>query len=119
MQRINPSHHRGFLARSVSALCIAFVVLVGRAAPGFADEGTDLFEKTIRPLLAEKCQKCHGEQKQQAGLQLDSRAAILTGGESGPAIAEGKPDDSELVRRITSDDNDYRMPPPNSGPKLT
>src|SRR5271154_4369842 len=54
------------------------------------------FEQNVRPLLAEKCYSCHGDKKQKGGLRLDSIEAILKGGESGPAVVPGKPDDSLL-----------------------
>ena len=47
--------------------------------------GLEFFEKSVRPLLAERCFKCHGPEKAKAGLRLDSRASILNGGDNGPA----------------------------------
>jgi len=67
------------------------------------------FETEIRPILAERCQKCHGEQKQRGQLRLDSLAAMLRGGESGPAVVPGKPDESLLVGAIQYDA--FEMPP--------
>ncbi|HJT36603.1 MAG TPA: PSD1 and planctomycete cytochrome C domain-containing protein [Pirellulales bacterium] len=58
------------------------------------------FESKVRPLLVEKCQRCHGEKKSQAGLRLLSREAILTGGDSGPAAMPGNPADSLLIRAV-------------------
>ena len=55
------------------------------------------FEQSVRPLLAQNCYACHGEKKQKGGLRLDSIEAILKGGESGPALVPGKPDESLLV----------------------
>src|SRR5262245_40477241 len=60
----------------------------------------DFFEKKVRPLLAENCQQCHGPRKQRGGLRLDSRAALLSGGDSGPAIVPGKPDESLLIKAV-------------------
>ncbi len=68
------------------------------------------FEKKVRPLLAEKCWSCHGPDEQKNGLRLDSRAAILKGGKSGPAIAPGKPEASLLLAAIRHSDK-LRMPP--------
>jgi mono/diheme cytochrome c family protein len=62
--------------------------------------GERFFEERVRPLLAEHCYTCHGEKKQKGGLRLDSLEAILTGGESGPAIIAGKPGESLLVEAI-------------------
>ena len=71
--------------------------------------GDDLFEKQVRPLLAGQCVRCHGPAKQSGGLRLDSRAAVLKGGDSGPAAVEGKPDESLIVRAIEHA-GDLRMP---------
>ncbi|MEO2021481.1 MAG: DUF1549 domain-containing protein, partial [Pirellulaceae bacterium] len=67
------------------------------------------FEKQIRPVLASKCLKCHGPLKQKAKLRLDSRAAMLKGGESGPAIVPGKPADSLLIAALQYEE--LEMPP--------
>ncbi len=68
------------------------------------------FENRVRPILSEHCYQCHGPKKQQANLRLDSRTAILTGGDSGPAIEPGKPDASLLVSAINHGDI-VQMPP--------
>jgi hypothetical protein len=68
------------------------------AAPGAED--LDFFEKKLRPLLAERCFECHGESKPKHGLQLTSRAAILKGGESGPAAVPGKPEERLLLKVV-------------------
>src|SRR4051812_32170646 len=62
--------------------------------------GTEFFEKRVRPLLVERCQECHGSEKQKGGLRLDSRAGLLAGGDTGPAAAPGRPDDSLLVHAV-------------------
>lgn len=72
-------------------------------------EQTRFFEQNVRPLLAEKCWKCHGEEKQRGGLRLDSLAAALKGGESGPAVVPGRPDESLLVEAINY--ASFEMPP--------
>lgn len=96
------------------ALCL-IIGLTLRAPVSAADgkpnaDGFEFFEKRIRPLLAENCYQCHGPEKQRNGLRLDSRAAILTGGDRGPAIVPGRPDDSRLIRAVRYDD-EPRMPP--------
>jgi cytochrome c553 len=70
----------------------------------------DSFEKSVRPLLSANCFTCHGSEKQKGGLRLDSRAAMLTGGDSGPAIVPGHPEESLLVKAIHYAD-EPRMPP--------
>src|SRR5690242_2550657 len=58
------------------------------------------FEEKVRPILAENCYKCHGSEKQKGNLRLDVREAVFAGGESGPVIVPGKPDESALVEAI-------------------
>jgi hypothetical protein len=74
-------------------------------------EQVRFFETSIRPLLVDKCQKCHGAEKQWGMLRLDSRDAILRGGESGPAIIPGKSEESRLVQAIRHADDSLKMPP--------
>ena len=50
----------------------------------------DFFEARVRPVLAAHCWECHGPQKQKSGLRLDSREAVLRGGETGPAVTAGQ-----------------------------
>ncbi|HEX8913075.1 MAG TPA: PSD1 and planctomycete cytochrome C domain-containing protein [Humisphaera sp.] len=72
------------------------------------------FESKIRPVLVENCYACHStkSQKVKAGLLLDSRSAMLKGGDSGPAIVVGKPDDSLLIKGLKHDAQlDLKMPP--------
>jgi hypothetical protein len=68
------------------------------------------FENRVRPLLADRCVKCHGPRKQESNLRLDSRSAMMRGGDSGPAMVPGKPADSLLVKAIRHE-GDLRMPP--------
>ncbi len=75
----------------------------------------EYFEKTVRPILVERCQGCHGPSKQKGGLRLDSRAAILGGGDSGPAVVPGDSRSSLLVEAINYGD-DVQMPPKSKLP---
>jgi cytochrome c553 len=70
----------------------------------------ETFEKSVRPVLSANCFTCHGPDKQKGGLRLDSRQALLTGGDSGPAIVPGHPEESLLVKAIHYAD-EPRMPP--------
>jgi len=76
----------------------------------------EFFEKNVRPILAEHCFKCHGPKKQEGGLRLDSKRALLTGGETEPAIVPGKPERSLLIDAINYGDT-YQMPPRSKLPK--
>ena len=68
------------------------------------------FENRVRPVLADRCLKCHGPRKQESNLRLDSRAAMMQGGDSGPAIVPGRPGESLLVKAIRHE-GDLEMPP--------
>jgi len=74
------------------------------------------FEKEIRPVLAERCFKCHAGDEPEHGLRLTSRQSILTGGERGPAVVAGKPDVSLLMKAIRHD-GELKMP--SRGDKLS
>ncbi len=65
----------------------------------------------VKALLRERCFACHGSLKQEAGLRLDTVAAMHTGGSSGPAITPGNATDSHLLQRTSSPDASTRMPP--------
>jgi hypothetical protein len=75
--------------------------------------GTEFFESRIRPLLAERCLKCHGETKVKGGLRLDSKAGWEKGGDSGPAIVPRKPGSSPLVKMIRSEPGHLPQMPPD------
>ncbi len=98
-------------ATSVWIGVAAMLILLGtsRAAePLLAD--AEFFEKEVRPLLIERCLKCHGEDKPKSGLKLNSRAGVLKGGNTGPSVVAGKPDESLLIR-VVRHDGDLHMPP--------
>jgi mono/diheme cytochrome c family protein len=61
-------------------------------------------------MLGVTCLECHGPTKQKGDLRIDSRAALLTGGASGPAITPGRGDDSLLIQRLRGLGGDPRMP---------
>ena len=93
--------------------CVAKAVRAEPIGPetGPSAEQVRFFETSIRPLLIEKCHKCHGVEKQWGTLRLDSREALLKGGDSGAAVVPGKPAESLLVKAISHTDDDLRMPP--------
>ena len=77
------------------------------ASQGPVDE--EYFEKKVRPILVERCQKCHNSQKAKGGLQLDSRTGFLRGGDSGPA--------RHLLPQVLQYEGDIRMPPQGKLPQ--
>ena len=76
-----------------------------------AREQTDFFEKKIRPVLVKHCYECHASDSEEIGgkLLLDSRAGMITGGESGSVITSGKPEESLLMQALRYDG--IEMPP--------
>lgn len=75
------------------------------------------FTRDVLPILQKSCYRCHGEAKQRSELRLDSREAILKGGDSGPAAIPGKSAESLLIRLVSNDEPDRFMP--DEGDPLT
>jgi hypothetical protein len=84
----------------------------------FPQADADYFEKKIRPVLVERCYSCHSVAagKHKGGLLLDSRAAILKGGDSGPAATAGDPENSFLLRAVRYTE-EFKMPPKGKLPE--
>lgn len=78
-----------------------------------ANKETDVvtFDDHIKPVLRRHCLKCHGNDEQNADLNLQSYSTLMTGGSAGAVVKAGRPDASILFRAITSDDDAARMPP--------
>lgn len=74
-------------------------------------ERTEFFERRIRPVLADRCYECHAADAKEIGgqLLLDTREGVLRGGESGPAVQPGEPDQSLLIAALRHDGPE--MPP--------
>ncbi len=80
------------------------------------------YQRDVQPILAERCFHCHGRDAatREGGLRLDLRESALEGGDSGsPAIVPDKPEESELIRRVTCDDEDEAMPPAEEDKRLS
>jgi len=101
--------------RSV-ALAVALMLAGMVPAGSLGRAGEVRFDRDIRPILAEHCLECHGLDagSRQGDLRLDTDE-----GAKPQAVLPGRPDESELVRRILATDPDLRMPPPAKGPGLT
>src|SRR5581483_10570029 len=85
-----------FITALAGVLAVGSVCSAGEPTP--AD--VEFFEKKIRPVLVDRCYKCHSTQAKavKGGLLLDSKSGLRKGGESGPAVAPGKPDASLLLK---------------------
>jgi len=84
--------------------------LAGSQSPAQTPEQSEFFENNIRPVLSERCYPCHTGLKS-GGLRLDSRESILKGGNDGPAIVPGHPEDSLLIKVLTHTHERIKMPP--------
>jgi len=81
------------------------------ATPANPEEAERFFETQVRPMLAARCFSCHGAEKQEGGLRLDSRAAVLKGSDGQPAVVvPGEPDRSPLIHAVRYE-GDVQMPP--------
>ena len=89
------------------ALLLFFVLAVTSVRANSVD-----FVREVRPLLEKHCFSCHGPEKQKSGYRLDVREIALTGGEThAPNIVPGKPGNSPLLRFVSGEDAEMRMPP--------
>ncbi|HVW37463.1 MAG TPA: DUF1549 domain-containing protein, partial [Pirellulales bacterium] len=74
------------------------------------------FAHDVAPVLKQYCGKCHAGEEQKGGFSLNTRQSLVAGGESGAAVTPGKSGESELVKRIVSSEDEYKMPP--EGPRV-
>ncbi|HBJ87474.1 MAG TPA: hypothetical protein DDZ88_27180 [Verrucomicrobiales bacterium] len=100
------------------ALVVALHAGIAAAAAPADDSQIAFFEKTIRPILIKRCYECHSVEsgKSKGGLQLDSREAILKGGDNGPALVAGDPDKSRIIESVRYHNQDMQMPPKGALP---
>src|SRR5207253_1592584 len=93
--RRKPPAKMAAITRCLIAVWTA-ALLPGVAVPVPPEEApaaaAEHFEKTVRPLLAGRCWRCHGPRRQKGGLRLDSADALAQGGGSGPVVVPGQPD---------------------------
>ena len=112
--------------KSIAALRVAVIASVGIATTLFAldyklppvsTQQDVTYAKDIRPIFQKNCFKCHGENKQQRHLRLDSLESVLKGCEDGPVIFPGKSSKGDLILEVTGM-GDHDMPPWPSAPPL-
>lgn len=97
------------LAASILAVFAAAAAIANRPAAAAEPAKID-FARDIQPILEQNCLKCHSRGKYRGGLSLETRQALVAGGESGPAATPGQSGDSLLLELITTDDAERRMP---------
>lgn len=102
-------------SRILPALLVLMLLPVDLSAEEqtFSPEEIEFFEKKVRPILAARCYECHSkaQEKDRGGLVLDDRAAILTGGDSGPAATPREVDNSLLIEAVRYAPDGLQMPP--------
>ena len=98
------------VASVVGLLTVGTAPSVWANTPEADPEALDFFERAVRPVLAENCFQCHGPDTQWAELRIDSREAMLLGGDMGAVITPGDPDNSRIVQALRYD-GDVKMPP--------
>jgi hypothetical protein len=100
-------------SRNTLALCGFATWLVFVAPLRAQNPGTEFFEKEIRPILADKCYGCHSSKLKSpmGGLVLDTKAGLRKGGNGGPVIVPGNPASSRLLKALSYNETDLRMPP--------
>lgn len=98
--------HRTNYILDLRLLCIA-IALCDRVA--FSAEPVD-FQRDVWPILQTRCLQCHGPEKQHSSLRMDTPAALFKGGDSGPAVVSGDASKSLLLERVSSQDDELRMP---------
>lgn len=92
--------------------CFLLTVLyASQTVCGAEQDDEHFFETRIRPVLVEKCYKCHGSEKASSEFRVDSRQALLDGGEIGPAIVPENVEESLLFQAIDPTNEDLQMPP--------
>ncbi len=107
------------MKRSHLLLLAALATSRAAVAEDLTPDQKQFFEGKIRPLLSEKCYKCHSAEagKSKGGLTLDTKEATLKGGENGPAVKPGDLEHSLMLTAISYKDSDLQMPP--KGEKLS
>ena len=92
---------------------VVFACLLPAIAAGDDAEGLDFFEKKVRPVLVERCYECHSSQakKLEGSFSLETRDGLLKGGDRGPALVPGDPEQSLIIQALRYQDKDFQMPP--------
>jgi hypothetical protein len=98
------------LAAAEITCATLLLAAAGEKSGPLSSASAELFTSKIRPVIADVCLQCHSGDKPENGLRLDSRAALLRGGDSGPPVVPGKPDESLLVKAVRRS-GDLQMPP--------
>jgi len=105
----------GLLTAVLAAPAAVLPSLPPQGAPEVAAQEA-AFRREVLPGLRAVCWECHGAERQKGGLRLDSREALLAGGDSGPVLVPGRPEASELLRRVQLPREDEEAMPARGTP---
>lgn len=108
-----------YLRNVVCSVAPLFLLISSAVNAETKGAGEQFFETRIRPLLVKRCYDCHGPDLAEGKLRLDTKNGWERGGDRGPAIVPGDPSASLLIRAVTDQDGKLKMPPPDSGEKLS
>jgi mono/diheme cytochrome c family protein len=117
---VRPRRHRiRVTLRSCPRWAVCVVIATTVVAAGWirrasaTDESSSaaVYLDEVKHVLHERCLACHGALKQEGGLRLDTAAGLITGGDSGPPVVAGRPDESFLLARLRAASPEERMPP--------
>jgi hypothetical protein len=113
MPSLTPPHH--YFRRQITfpkVISLVQAVLLVVATSKAAAQDYSHFETHIRPVLVQQCYECHSADKKiKGGLRLDNRAGWETGGDSGPALVPGNPEESLIMKALSHRDSHLQMPP--------
>ena len=106
--------------KAAFSIALLLTLPIGSAAVSAPADDAKIafFEKNVRPILIKRCYECHSVEsgKSKGGLFIDSRDAILKGGDNGPALVAGNPDKSHIIESIRYQNQDLQMPPKGAMP---
>src|SRR5580693_5844639 len=95
------AHRSRFVGFLGFAILNAAATAVSAQTPSRHDAAVEFFEKKVRPVLVDNCYTCHSANtNSKGGLRVDDRNGLLHGGNSGPAVVPGKPDESLLLQAV-------------------
>src|SRR5262245_14841323 len=98
--RTHPGSDRRMRAGLIGSLLGILLIPPCVAAAGPERAAVERFEQKVRPLLSSRCWRCHGPDRQEAGLRLDSAVGVAAGGDSGLVVVAGRPEESRLIQAV-------------------
>lgn len=107
---------RNFPTLLILALLLSIVGVTAWADDKPKDKKGVTYQDDVVPILKSNCYRCHGPEKQESELRLDTPEGIKKGGSVGPAIVAGKADESHLIKSVEGKSDDVVAMPPEDGP---